>query len=169
MPPFLLDTLSEKWCRDLLMVKLCSFLSYDQQQIWVIVLVKNKVKFDTVDFIIHTWLLLAKLVVTYMLVSDSVQPWICTFLCSYFYLCALELNIKTWWRQCTAKQHHNLFLPEAKQPKAFVLYSHVGNQNITECCISFLGLFPPAYIAYVCVIWCQMQMFICDSLLLHRI
>ena len=32
---------------------------------------------------------------TNVCVSDSVQPWKCIFLCSYFYQCALELNMNS--------------------------------------------------------------------------
>lgn len=78
-----------------------------------------------------------------MLVSDGVQPWICTFLCSYFYLCALEL-MKS--RDDVIVQQNNIvtcffsWKPNNQRP----LYcTDVHNQNITEtCCISFLVLIP---------------------------
>lgn len=53
--------------------------------------------------------------------------------------------------------------PKAKQPKAFVLYRHVGNQNTTRDLLYIIfSTISPAYMAYVCVIWCQKPMFICD-------
>lgn len=86
-PPFARHTLRKKrsaWVR----VQLYSF--YDQERTQVILLVEE-IKLD-VGFQHYTFQIriLTKLVVIYMRVTDSVQPWICTFLCSYFYLCALN-------------------------------------------------------------------------------
>lgn len=65
-----------------------------------------------------------------MLVSDSVQPWICTFLCSNFFYVPWNL---IWNHVITPMYSKNntftCFSRKAKQPKAFVLCRHVGNRT----------------------------------------
>lgn len=114
---------------------------------------------------------LAKLVVTYKT---------CLFLTVYSHgyvlFCAVTLSMClgtsyeiTWSRPCTAKTTLSPVSPEkAKQPKALYCADMCVTKHNTDVFYSIVSTISPAYIAYVCVIWCQKQMFICDSLLLHR-
>lgn len=105
-----------------------------------------------------------------MLVSDSVQPWICTFPCSNFFYVPWNL---IWNHVITPmySKKKTLSPVSPKKPnnqRPLYWADMLVTEHNTDVLYSIVSTISPAYIAYVCVIWCQKQMFICDCLLLHR-